>query len=151
MGNVSSKPSVGNVKSSDGTPGRILVSRVYKSACVMVFSSHVYEWPAKLENQRTADAKQSLWAQQFSDVFGEGNKNSELYFTPFFIWWSEDKESILGRTVWKTFWKRRLTNATLYTVLASGECLQLMNWHSWLQRNYFGIHPLELQRKGWAS
>lgn len=43
MGNVSSKPSVCNVKSSDGSPGRLLVSRVYKSACVMVFSSHVYE------------------------------------------------------------------------------------------------------------
>lgn len=43
MGNVSSKPSVCNVKSSDGSPGRVLVSRVYKSACVMVFSSHVYE------------------------------------------------------------------------------------------------------------
>lgn len=43
MGNVSSKPSVRNVKSSDGTPGRICVSSICKSACVMVFSSHVYE------------------------------------------------------------------------------------------------------------
>lgn len=43
MGNVSSKPCVYNVKSSDGSPGTALVSRVYKSACVMVFSGHVYE------------------------------------------------------------------------------------------------------------
>lgn len=58
MANMPSKPCECNVKSSDGSPGRILVSRVCKSACVMVFSSHVYEWPAKLENQRGADAKQ---------------------------------------------------------------------------------------------
>lgn len=106
--NVSSKPSVCNVKSSDGSPGRVLVSRVYKSACVMVFSSHVYEWPAKLENQRTADAKQSLWEQQFWDIFGEGNRNNELSFTLSFIWSSEDTEITLGWTVSKTFWKRKL-------------------------------------------
>lgn len=105
--NVSSKPSVCNVKSSDGSPGRVLVSRVHKSACVMVFSSHVYEWPAKLENQRTADAKQSLWEQQFWDIFREGNRNNELYFTLCFIWSSEDTEMTPGRTVSKTFWKRR--------------------------------------------
>lgn len=103
-------PSKCNGKSSDGTPGRAFVSRVYKSACVMVFSSHVYECPAKLENQRAADANQSLWAQQCSDVFGEGNKNSELYFTPSLIWSSEDTEIMLGRTVLKTVWKRSPTN-----------------------------------------
>lgn len=53
-----SKPREHNVKSSDGSLGRVLVSRVWKSACVMVFSSHVYERPAKLENQREADAKE---------------------------------------------------------------------------------------------
>lgn len=53
-----SKPRKHNVKSSDGSLGRVLVSRVWKSACVMVFSSHVYERPAKLENQREADAKE---------------------------------------------------------------------------------------------
>lgn len=58
VANMPSKCCVCNVKSSDGSPGRFLVSRVCKSACVMVFSSHVYKWSAKLENQTRADAKQ---------------------------------------------------------------------------------------------
>ena len=62
----------------------------------MVFSSHVYEWPAKLENQWTADARQSLQEQQFWDCCFEGNRNTELCFTLFFIWSSKDTE---GRVV----------------------------------------------------
>ena len=72
MGSVSSKPTVRSVKSSHGSPGKTLVSRVYKSASVMVFRSHVYERPAKLENRRPADAKQSLRAWRSSNVFKTG-------------------------------------------------------------------------------
>lgn len=108
MGNVCPAPSECNVKSSDGSPGRVLVSRVYKSACVMVFSSHVYDWPAKFENQRTADAKQSLREQHFWYIFREGNRNRELCFNLFFIWSSEDMEITLGSSVLNTFSKSRL-------------------------------------------
>lgn len=93
MGSVSSKPTVCNVKSSHGPPGKVLVSRVYKSASVMLFESHVYKQPAKLENQRTADAKQSLWVWRFQ----KRCNNSELYFTHSSKWSCEDMETALGR------------------------------------------------------
>lgn len=77
-----------------------------------------------LPNWKTREqqmAKQSLWEQQFCDVFLEGNRNSELYFTLSFIWSSKDTEITLGRTVSKTFWKRRLLQMLRF----------IQSWASW--------------------
>lgn len=82
-----------------------------------IFSSHVYEWPAKLKNQKAADAKHSLWEQQFREVFGEANRNSELCFTMSLTWSSEDTDISLGRTVSKTWKQETCINASYWAAL----------------------------------
>lgn len=59
-----------------------------------------------LPNWKTSERQMPSRASErssFETFLERGNKNSELYFTLYFIWLSEDMETMLCRTVSKTF------------------------------------------------
>lgn len=88
-----------DVKTSNGSPGSLLVPRVYKSAMSWFFSSHVYGWPAKVRNQRGPDGKRFLF------LFPTKSMNCALPFPPIVIWGQSYCPCKKCVSLLKDFWK----------------------------------------------